>query len=383
MVKRFAILLLAVINMLMMTSCWDYRELEELAIIGGFAIDKDKIEEKYTITVEIINPTMQEQGDGISKTIVKVKGDTVFDAIRNIVPRIGKRAYWGHSKVLVISKSIAEEDILQVIDWVERDAEVRSDMFVLISGEESAGDILEINSPLERLVSLQIKDSLRKANDIPKFPSIDIWTLTDIVSSKHASLLLPVITISKTNDSTRAELGGGGVFQGQKLIGMLNESDVKRILWVRDEVSSGLINVKRVLNKPINMSMEIYSSKTDVEPIYNGKDIMMKVNIKPTVEIAELSKFISIKDEKNVQQIRSFVEDYLESIISKTIDEVQKKYGTDIFKFGEEVMFKYPELWKNIEDTWQSKFSDLRVVVKVDLKIRGSATIDDPVKAGD
>lgn len=44
---------------------------------------------------------------------------------------------------MIISKYIGEHDISPLIDWFTRDAESRGDLFIIISKEKTAKEILE------------------------------------------------------------------------------------------------------------------------------------------------------------------------------------------------------------------------------------------------
>ena len=50
----------------------------------------------------------------------------------------GKKLYWSHATVIILSKEIASEGILKVIDFYNRDAEAREDIHLVISKEATA-----------------------------------------------------------------------------------------------------------------------------------------------------------------------------------------------------------------------------------------------------
>jgi spore germination protein KC len=102
MLKAASIILAVLLPAALAGGCWNYREIDELAMVAGVAVDKCA-DGQYEITVEI--PEMM--GDRESKTKSKVlsgQGRSMLDAVRNIISVSGKKLYWAHTKVIILSK---------------------------------------------------------------------------------------------------------------------------------------------------------------------------------------------------------------------------------------------------------------------------------------
>ncbi len=103
-----AVLLLAVlINTITLTGCWSYREIDQLAIVTGVAIDKGTSGDGYTVTVEIINFSSGGKEAKIGAKILEASGETIFDTVRNLIRISGKRLYWAHAAIVIISQDKA------------------------------------------------------------------------------------------------------------------------------------------------------------------------------------------------------------------------------------------------------------------------------------
>ena len=123
---RIALLTFIVLmNLVFATGCWNYREVDEFSIVTGVAVDKG-IENQFQMTVEIVQISSGKDTKMTSKTIT-VEGKTMFDAARNLISSSGKRLYWSHAKVLILSKEIASEGVTKIIEWYTRDAETREE----------------------------------------------------------------------------------------------------------------------------------------------------------------------------------------------------------------------------------------------------------------
>jgi len=76
------------------------------------AVDKDIKTNEYILTVEIVRVTGGRNNSELGRKIYESRGKTIFDAARNLIIETGRRAYWSHSKVVVINSNIAEEVLI-------------------------------------------------------------------------------------------------------------------------------------------------------------------------------------------------------------------------------------------------------------------------------
>ena len=102
----------------MLTGCYNYRELNDLAITTAFGIDKD--ENGYKMTFQVVNTkksSSQDNDSGNPKIIIyEQTGKTTQEAARKIILESPKRVYANHVVLLVIDENIAKEGIENVLD---------------------------------------------------------------------------------------------------------------------------------------------------------------------------------------------------------------------------------------------------------------------------
>src|SRR4051794_23013200 len=106
------------ICIIMLTGCWNYKEIDKLAIVAGAAIDKE--DDQFLLTAEVVK-TKGEKDSKPESLKIEGRGKTIFDATRNINKVSGKRLYWSHAKVIIISQEVAREGIIPAIDLFNRD----------------------------------------------------------------------------------------------------------------------------------------------------------------------------------------------------------------------------------------------------------------------
>ncbi len=383
--KRYSLLILIIItSLVVLTGCWNYHDIEKYSIVSGFAIDKNIQENNYLVTVEIIDFEMSgKEAKQVSK-LVSSEGSTILDAIRNIINATGKKLYWAHSNIVIISEEIAREGISAVLDLIFRDAEMREEMYVLISKGNMAQEILEHESVKSELHSAEIKQMLQGQDRLAKAPSIKVYEFVEDVEQEGLSAVLPAIIIEKNEQKYIPRITGTAIFKSDKLIGFLDDNETKSLLFVKNKVNKGVLNLyERSASKMDNVSLEILRAKTKLKPEFSNGKLTIKIEIKPEVSIAEIENSLDYVKEENMDKLKKDAEELLKSSVENLIKKVQDNYSTDIFGFGMYIKADMPSVWKEIKSDWDNLFKKINVNVNVDIKIRNSALVSKTIKKGD
>lgn len=373
-----------IIVMILVSGCWNYREIERLAIVSGVAIDKTPKGDKFLLTAEIVDVQGSLTEGNVKARRIQSEGDTIFDATRNAILISAKKLYWSHAKAIIISQDVAKEGIRSIIDWVSRDPEPRINMSIFVSREKTAWELLEQQSVTTDIRAFEMEYMLMGNNALSKSAKIDINELVDVISGKGTSSYLPAIGVTLNDRKKTANLSGMAVFKKDKLIGFLNEQDTKFFLFVKNKIQGGLLIVSPDGEQPKDkVTLEIFKNKTKIQPVYSNGKLLMKIDINTEVNIGQEDIPINYMIEKNKNKLKKETEEYLNKNVENIIKKVQEDFETDIFGFGRIVMEEMPSLWKNIEDEWDEIFKTLEVDINTEIDIRGSGLISKPIQVGD
>ena len=137
--------------LLFLTGCWNYKELNEYAIVTGMAVDyKDN---GYEVSFLIANGNKSEESEA-KTSLLTGKGDTIYNAIKNISLVSPKELYISHLSVVIFSEEIARRGLLNVLDFLLRDPQSHQNFYLLLAKDTKASDILSILSPLISSLSI-------------------------------------------------------------------------------------------------------------------------------------------------------------------------------------------------------------------------------------
>lgn len=378
----YALLLAITVNLLIMSGCWNYKEINDKAIVVGAAIDYDKESDGVILTAEIVTPIHAKNQTVIESQVVSAKGVNLYDAARNLVAVTGKGLFWSHAKVMIIGKEAAEkkDKLIGTIDVLKRDAEIRDDIYLLISKQKLARDIYRNKDlEIEKLLSFHLENMIKNEKNISKYHAVPLWEFIDTLASEGTSAVLPTIMVDESKK--KPYIYGTQIFRGESLVGWLDGLETKYYLTVIDKLKGGIIAVKENKeDKEIMISLEVMENKTKAKPKYTGDKLTMNIDIETEVIISEIQGTVDfIKEDRRIG-LEESAERKIKNETLKLIKKLQNKYKSDIFGFGDTVHREMPEVWKEIKEDWEEHFADLEIDVNVVVNIKGSALRSKPIQ---
>ncbi|MFZ5966900.1 MAG: Ger(x)C family spore germination protein [Bacillota bacterium] len=380
--KWKGMLSLLIIAILSLTGCWNYKDVNQMIIVSGAAIDSAKGKPGYHITAEVVRPTEEV---GLKGEIYESDGQTIFEAIRDLIIEASKKPSWAHSKVLLIGEEAAKKGTTPFLDMMYRDAEVRRDMWLFIAEEETAGEVLQTDvGKIGQVRSYYIEDIIKAEDSVTRFHGVRLWEYIKYQYAEGVSPTMPLIRVVPVGKGKMYQVAGTAVFKDDKLVGKLNERETRSYAWIIDEIGGGLINVDTNIDGEFaEIALEIFNSSSKMEPFYQDGKLSMRITVEEIiVNIAEIDGHTDVIDKMNRGELEKDAADLVRQDIKDVVKKVQKEYGSDIFGFGRAVKRHMPDIWKEIREDWDKIFPIMDVEVDVKVKIRGSALHNKPLKAG-
>ena len=375
--------LLIIPLILLLNGCYNYRELNELAITTGIAIDK---EENYKVTIMIANSKKEGSDGSISPqaTVYEGNGDTIYEAFKDTSLALSKQIYLSHIDVLVLSEEIVKNNLNDVIDFLFRYPQTRNNFQLVLAKDKKAGDILKITTPLETFPSQNLAKNLEITDKLQGFTyTVDFTEFVKTLTTEGVNPVLPSVTIigdvesgnkneniEENKPQTYLKLDMLGIFKDNKFVTYADSDESKGINIINNKVYIlGVIidyNDKKVVT-------EITEMKTDFE-VKNNKVI---INIKTNGSIQEIDSNVNLDDNKVIDEIKNKDIEKIKEYVNKAIDLAQKN-KTDIFGFGNYV---YKNDYKNYNENWDEViFPNLEVEINVDLKLQAKGSINNVIE---
>ena len=379
-----------------LTGCFDKVEIEERALVLAIGIDK-YLEENDTNTEKtgeekrfIVSMAMPEVSEGeksgntekqsdpmnkdksqnsINEAIKKAEGASVASTIDLIDTYMSKNLYYGHTKVVVLGKSILEDDILlrEVIDSLERNNEI-SRKIIVVGTTGQAEEILQTIPKDEKMLGIYINDFYKNNKKNSSFTYS--LNLEDIIQQLLSIGDTAIPNIEIVDNDVR--LTGLIALKDSKYISYLDDSITKGLLWIIDKKSLGEISIPfesgyvstTIFKKKVEKNFYEMNNKIICDFIVNlegniseyilGKNIMIETEKYKMIE-DEISNYVKLEIENSIKSIKQLNVDLI------GIKELIRKNNYNLYD-------KYNLKTNNIYD-----YVDFNVSCNV--KIKGSGSI--------
>ena len=371
-------ILLCIPLLLLLTGCFNYREINDLAIVSGVSITKDG--ENIVLTTEVINPQKEQDtssGEEPKYIIYTAKGKSVQEAIREMIKESPRKMYAAHLEILIIDEEIAKENLRDILDFFSRDPEIRSEFKVLVGKKK---DILEITTPLEKISSKNILDSLEaNANHLGYANLFTYHQVIDNILNPYIELALPVVTergneedgqektnIEETKSDAASIITGMAIFKNNKLKGYLTKKESLAYNLIRNNAHNYLIHTNYKDNQYI--VHEVINSSTKVD--FDKKKNQIKISVKGTSALSEVKSTVNIEKKKTIEHLQTEVNQEIEQLITEAIANINQKYNSDIYGFADLIYKTDPKYFKSIQKEWYNKiFPNLEIKVISNIEI--------------
>jgi germination protein, Ger(x)C family len=354
----------------------------------------DKVDDDYMLTVQIINPKVIASKKAVNEAPVILYSDTgtdIFEIMRKLTTECPRKVYFSHMRMVVFGEEVARDGIQNIIDFLSRDHEFRTDFYFVVAKDTMAKDVLSKLTRLEAIPGIEMYNSL-KASERNWAPTRSI-RIIELINAIIADGKNPVITGievtegAENSDSVDALKQSGGIknlkyanlgaFKKDRLVGWLNEDESKGYNYIMGNIKSAVGYVYVDDDKKI--TVEIFGEKADVKVFLENGKPAVKVKIKITQSIATVAGDFDVTKEENINKLNEECSKKAISVCQKALEKAQKEYETDIFGFGETIHRQYPELWANLKDNWDEEYTKLPVSFSVNVETKRLGQITKPL----
>lgn len=377
------VILLLILITIVGAGCWDRKELNTLGIVAGLGVDLDETDpDKIRITAQVINPSAIAPsisgggggGSGAPPVLnQKVSGYTVLDAIRKSTLEPSRRLYFPHNQILVVSEELARTKGTEYfLDFFMRDPEPRRSTWILVS-KDKASEVFEFRPILDEVPATAIAETLQSWSATSQVYAVNIHQFTQELMSQSSAPIAAYI--ERINNDIR--LSGMAVFKGTRMVGILTPAETRGLLWMRNQVKSGIIVVQ--CNKDNRkVSLEIMQSQSKVTPEIRDGQIYMKIDVKVISNLASQYCSHDLTSKEALTSLASQQNTVIENEIKACIRKAQE-LGADFLLLGDAIYRKYPKKWKELKSNWDEIFPTIKTEINVTSTIRQVGMILQPV----
>lgn len=277
-------ILIIILTLLLCTGCFDYKEINDLAIINAIGVDYEN--DEYVITLEILNDQIDKDSSKITSYTKVGHGKNLTSAIENAADKLSKQLIFNHIKLMILSKSIIEEKFENIIDLFLRNTYFRENFYVISATKNKPETLLNHTTNEAPIASTAITDTLESiryssnTNVLKKFDEIVEEVITYGIDTCFSNITL------KDNEFI---VDGMSIFNNYSYKSNLNNEYVKIYNLLTDNfdrptytinydnlsfttaINNGKINAE-IKSGTINVTGNLMGRIIDNDPKYNIRD---------------------------------------------------------------------------------------------------------------
>ncbi len=389
--RLMKIAILVIVLQVVCTGCWDHRDINTLAIITVIGFDKITAEDgvdQWQVSAYLMQAGKAggETGgsaggqEGRPEIILKGKGLTISEAILDFIKRSPRIPFFSDAYSVILGERVAQEELLVVIDYLNRLREQRPGAFVMVV-KGAASEIFEAEPEASISVSRELKDQSQNVADakgIAKGITLIDFT-ADLLSTDRdpvASQIRQIQTEEKRGEKLAGPpkttlVEGLGIFKDDKLVGWLNAEETIGYNLLTSKIREGDVLIP-VEKDGKGFVFLIEKSKPKIKAKLTDDKLNIKVEIEPSGRITE-NDDVNLAP-SDIGAVELAVSEKIGAMVMHTIETV-RGYESDCLGFSEELHHSSSKDWKKVKEHWRETFLDANVEVEVRAKVENTGRL--------
>ncbi|MET3291942.1 UNVERIFIED_CONTAM: Ger(x)C family germination protein [Brevibacillus sp. OAP136] len=372
--KRHACLIATLLPALLLTGCWDRREINDVAFVLANSFDIDK-NGQYKQAVIIALPGQMGGstggGGGTSGKSPYYIDDSVGFPITNgankLQVRMSRVLNYAHRRVIIIGEELARKGIRVIFDVLARIPQNRITTYFVI-GKESGEKLLKAKPHLERFSGEAIREILT-LNPSGKVNLNEIWQK---LSNQGIDMSLPVFKSVKNkgpSPSDETMLIGTALFSSDKMVGMVTGSEASAIRWLTNKFQRYRDVIPFGDKSKDKVGIQIESGDKRLELISMKEPLRFRLSLHAEGSIVESTVNVNLDNEQYIKEMEKMWAKHMKAEMEKLIAKMQNLHS-DVMGAGYLVYQTHPKEWDKVKNRWYDVFKKAKFDIHANLLIR-------------
>jgi spore germination protein KC len=384
---------------LILTGCSANVELNEVLIVSAVGIDQEG--DQMIVHLQVVNAGGVTGGQGLASVggsvasggsvyTYSVRGETLYEAIEkasNILPR---KLLFSHVSCFVLGENYARKvGITPLFDYMERNYEIRDNVFMFVAKNSSAKDILALYTPISKIPGELLRRQV-ELSSISTGISKGIKQ-KDIINWLYGEFRDPVIQgverveLSKSGGDTgnlsnidannkMYHITGLALFDKDLMTGWYNQDQTIGWAIIDHRIKELTILTKKCDDQKGQIGFMIKNIKSSVKPVVEQGEITYQVKFSGKAFVQEITCKIDVGDPNTIIEMEKQVEEQIKDDIESAVQKAQQK-NIDVLGFGKILYENEPKMWEeHYKKEWKNEFSKVKIKAYVTIQIESVGT---------
>lgn len=372
--KRILKIAAVLLMILTLSGCQNQRELNSIGIVLGVALDTSDNPGEIEMTAQLVNAADIKTSGSSPYINITASGTDVMSIFRGFTHEISRKLYIPHNQVLIFGEEKARSGVRDSLDFFLRDHESRLTIQVLVA-KGNAGEVLEYEPHYSDLPATDIQQILKARSATSQTPEMQLIDFMQCLTRPQCASLVPLIETRITDDEKDVYIAGSAVFKDDKMVGEMDMTETRGVLWVTDKVKSGVL---RISMEDQDINLEIIQASGSFEPVFEEDgNIRIKIKIDNRSSIASFTGARDVSTKENVERLKNLAKEQIALEIQQAFKK-SKELKSDVFGFGNSIRRHDPKRWKTLEDNWEAVYDKIEMDIQTEIKITGLGSLTKP-----
>lgn len=337
--KKLLLSLITLLIIFLTSGCYNYKEINQMAITSSIGIDKDKTKNEYIVSAQIMNSKESEDSEDSQITVYSRKGKTIHEALRDLTLKSPRRLYGNHLSKIVLSEEVASEGIQNILDIFNRVTEVRNEFVITIVKDDKASDVLKVLTSTETIPAEYVKLSLKSAdNNSGLTYTTKLDEFVSLYLKKGIDPTVPVLKIDKkskkgktvdnittTDPISKIVIDSLAVTNEGKFEAFLKKDEIIGYNYLRNQIQKMVIPVKCDDKNYASVSVQSNKTKSKIKKENNKYTVTFYINVNAIITEYNCSK--KLTKTKTLESLEKRSEKKIKSYIKKAINKQKNTKG--------------------------------------------------------
>jgi spore germination protein KC len=369
-VKRIAIVLCAALAAGVLTGCDPSflprsQDISHVELVRTLAIDDSR--EKDRIKVTVASGVKRGPDGSPGKPLVLTEeAETVFSACQMIQKSGSGHVTYGHVTECVVGEQAARAGINRVLDYIQRDFEMRMDTLLFLVEQEEASVLVNKTASKDSSAT----DRLQEIGQMLPLKS-EAWPCTvrefliDLYDNGWA--MMPVVKLEKKADHYDINTDGMALFQEARLVEKLDDRTGRGACLLLNQGKSGHVDITLKDGSVAGLKLVGINCRWSAQ--WEGDTLTgLSAELDVKADLAEVSGKASSQDAPEMQKIEERLAAQITEEAAAALEK-EKAYG-DFLHLKRKLTGQYPGRVELIQARWEQWLETLtfhvtaRAVVK-------------------
>ncbi|WP_432661780.1 Ger(x)C family spore germination protein [Wukongibacter baidiensis] len=361
MIRKLNKLLIIFSISLFLTSCWDYKDINERSITLATGIDF--VDGKVEFTGELAKLTSpageEDERDHSKDVYVNVSYGKDFEEARILYDaKLPYPVFLGATQVAIFGERFARHGIEPYLNRINKLYDYRKTLLIVVS-DVPPRKLFNIKQEKEPSVGLLVEDLVNNLREKKMTVYSNFGEMLSVLELNGVGYLLPYVGLEDGEISYK----GLAVMRDSKLVGIVDYQDTDGLIYVLAEKPVLTESLFAPGDEENKYSLRTAVKKRKIKTEYKDGKVIFNLDMLVAGEL-RYQYYLSKIDDSIKKDLEKMVSQKLKEDIADIFERSQKVYKCDIFHFAKNFRAEHPKIYKGLN--WEEAYITAELNINIE-----------------